>query len=87
MGIYSDNFYSWLDCQHKAEKTVMDEGYTHPDGKPCRAKSKESCPFYHKDMAEAEAMEVGSETPSYDRKIKELKALCESGGLKSIPGL
>ena len=27
MGIYSDNFYSWLDKQHKAEKVAMDSGF------------------------------------------------------------
>ena len=66
MGIYSDNFYSWLDCQHKAEKTVMDasrtpNGYKHPDGSPCYAKTIESCPKYKK--ADHEAIKVDALDP------------------------
>ena len=90
MGIYSDNFYSWMDRQHALEKTVMDanpNGYKHPNGKPCMAKSIETCPFYKKDKSEAEDFDLlDSDTPSYDRKVAEIKALCDSGGLKSIPG-
>ena len=91
MGIYNDNFYSWLDRQFSSCKKCEDEGlngYTHPDGKPCRAKSPESCPFYKLDKSEAEKIdELDSKTPSYDRKIKELKDLFESGDLKKIPAL
>ena len=77
MGMYSDNFYSWLDRQNKTKKEVMDEGmgYKHPDGTPCKAKSPESCPFYKRDKSEAEEIDLlGVESPSYDRKIKELDA-------------
>lgn len=91
MGIYSDNFYSWLDRQFAAEKAAMDRkpnGYTHPDGKPCRAKSPETCPFYKLDKSEAEDIDnLESKTPSYDRKIAELKELFESGELMKIPTL
>jgi hypothetical protein len=91
MGLYSDNFYSWLDRQFAAEKAAMDSspsGYKHPDGKPCRAKSPENCPFYKLDKSEAENIDnLKSKTPSYDRKIKELKDLFDSGELKKIPSL
>lgn len=53
MGIYSDNFYSWLDRQNKVSRTVMDEGYKHPDGKPCKAKNKKNCPFYKEELEES----------------------------------
>ena len=49
MGMYSDNFYSWLDQQYEREKMAIDampNGYRHPDGSPCRAKSIENCPKY-----------------------------------------
>ena len=91
MGLYSDNFYSWLDREFAAEKATMDlspSGYKHPDGKPCRAKSPENCPFYKLDKSEAENIDnLKSKTPSYDRKIKELKDLFNSGELNKIPSL
>ena len=91
MGAFSDNFYSWLEKEHAAEKAAMDaspNGYKHPDGTPCRAKSIESCPFYKKDLSESEDVDnLGVEpTPQYDRKVKELEQLCKDGGLTSIPG-
>lgn len=91
MGIYSDNFYSWMNRQFSSEKDVYDEGfggYKHPDGKPCRAKDPKNCPFYKLDNSEAEKIdELDSKTSSYDRKIKELKDLFESGELYKIPQL
>ena len=56
MGAFSDNYYSWLDRQHAAEKATMDaspNGYKHPDGSPCRAKSIDTCPLYKKEQHEA----------------------------------
>lgn len=52
MGIYSDNFYSWMDREFAAEKAAMDanpNGWKHPDGTPCRAKSPETCPKFAKE--------------------------------------
>ena len=91
MGAFSDNFYSWLDRQFSKRKVVMDampNGYKHPDGKPCHAKSIDTCPFFRKDMAEAEDIDnLNSATPSYDRKLAELEALYKDGGLSNIPAL
>lgn len=56
MGAFSDNFYSWLEKEHAAEKAAMDaspNGYKHPDGSPCRAKSIDTCPYYKKEQHEA----------------------------------
>ena len=64
MGIYSDNFYSWLDRQHDAEKLAMDSetnGYIHPDGNPCRAASIKTCPKFKDEVHELEDAEVAYE--------------------------
>lgn len=90
MGAFSDNFFSWLDRQHAAEKAAMDEGvgYKHPDGTPCKAKSPETCPFYKRDKSDAEQIDLlGVSSPSYDRKIKELKELYQSEALANVPML
>ena len=82
-----DNFYRWLNEGNRA--AAMDaapNGYKHPDGSPCKAKSIEACPFYRRDKSEADKIDdLGRGTPSYDRKIKELEALYSSGLLKDIP--
>lgn len=57
MGIFSDNFYSWLDRQHAAEKVAMDAAYKHPDGTECKAKKIENCPYYQKTVAKAEEID------------------------------
>ena len=65
MGYYSDNFYSWLDRQHIAEKTAMDtadkgNGYIHPDtGTPCKAKTKEDCPKLQEEQKKQKEQEEG----------------------------
>ena len=48
MGAFSDNFYSWLDRQHAAERAAMDSAFKHPDGSECKATKPENCPFYRK---------------------------------------
>lgn len=48
MGIFSDNFYSWLDREHAAEKAAMD-AFKHPDGSECKASKPENCPYYRKE--------------------------------------
>ena len=56
MGAFSDNFYSGLYNRHTEDKSVLDampNGYKHPNGTPCRAKSIETCPFYKKEQHEA----------------------------------
>ena len=45
MGIFSDNFYSWLDIEHESEKCAMDSlnsGWKHPDGSACKASKPEN---------------------------------------------
>lgn len=73
------------------EAVVLDtktNGYVHPDGTPCRAQSVLSCPFFRRDKMELERTDdLGSATPSYDRKIRELEALYNSPGFKAIPGM
>lgn len=72
MGAFSDNFYSWLDRQHAEERAAMDEsvGYKHPDGSPCKAKNIENCPFYKKDIQEAEEIDDLSKTSEVSREEK-----------------
>lgn len=47
---FKDNFFSYMYGANKGHETpTMDaqpNGYKHPDGTPCRAKSIETCPFY-----------------------------------------
>ena len=74
MGLYSDNFYSWLDNRFKAEKVVMDgdgkpNGYKHPNGEPCTAESANECPLLKKDKKELESEDVENiERTSDNRK-------------------
>lgn len=51
MGIFGDNFYSWLDKQHAKEKETMDAAFKHPDGSECKASKVENCPYYRKSMS------------------------------------
>lgn len=93
MGIYSDNYYSWLDQQSKFSRGVEDSapnGYKHPNGTMCKAKSIESCPFYRIDKSEAEKIDDVSGQPStasYDKKIKELEDLINDPGISHITEL
>ena len=83
MGIFSDNFYSWLDREHAAEKAVMDEvsnGYKHPDGKPCKAKKKENCPFYNKEKKEAEEIDDLKK----HSEVSKVKSSASSSEMESI---
>ena len=89
---FKDNFFSYMyGANGVQEKPTMDaqpNGYKHPDGTPCRAKSIETCPFYKRDKSDFEKEDVlGSPAPSYNRKVKELEELYKSGGLANIPML
>lgn len=48
--MFDDNFYSWMARAGKGEKVAVDadSGWTHPDGKPCKAKDKRNCPYFKK---------------------------------------
>ena len=51
MGIFGDNFYSWLDRQNKEEKEALDSAFKHPDGSECKATKPENCPYYRKSVS------------------------------------
>lgn len=49
-------FYDYLNSQNKRDAVSMDampNGYKHPDGTPCRAKSPKTCPFFKEEEHEA----------------------------------
>ena len=83
MGIYSDNFYSWLDRLNAEEKAAMDEGagYKHPDGTPCKAKKKENCPFFQKEVKESEEIDDLS-SPSEVSKVVSVATSSEMENIK-----
>ena len=57
MSNFGENFYSWMHGEGRDNMPVMDEGYHHPDGSICKAKTPEDCPFYKLEFEEAEAIE------------------------------
>ena len=83
MGAFSDNFWSWLERQNATEKAAMDEeaGYKHPDGTPCKAKKKENCPFYQKEVKESEEIDDLS-SPSEVSKVVSVATSSEMENIK-----
>lgn len=83
MGMYSDNFYSWLEKVNHTEKTAMDSatnGWKHPDGKPCRASKPENCPFYKKSVTIEETISYldshrGKDKNEDEREARHLREL------------
>lgn len=70
MGFFSDNFYSWLDKEHLAEKEAMDadsNGFKHPDGSECKASKPENCPYYRKETTITELTDELDSNKGKDR--------------------
>lgn len=61
----------------------MDEGdgYKHPDGKPCKAKKKENCPFYLKEVKESGEIDDLS-SPSEVSKVESVATSSEKENIK-----
>ena len=87
MGLYSDNFWSYLFGSNKVDRIAEDSdsnGYKHPDGSLCKAKKRENCPYWREEEKkdEVDDIEVQSEVSKVQNiATPEEMEIIKKGGL------